>query len=439
MQDQVFAFARNQPNWFLMVLARHYPFNIEQFELFMPWLGYDRLSMNENLVWTMELFFKYKTSMGVDSLPLETECIGNLPWWIPELYEKHPEYYPLECLGCCDYWEWNEESIAHWAPLFNALPPVWDDSDGYLNYNEAWSSLCGNSAVKWTPALLEKYKDRLDWGRLGKYLGMPWSEAEIMPFEELWYWPYLARNPRIIWTEDMIHRHAEEIDWSKITYSSPALENPEMVLRYRDKLDWRYIDWNPYIRWNADLFEYFLGNKLSWDKASSIESPHFPWSEDFIRKHADRLNWTNLCLNPNPKIPWSITFLEAYQDRIDWGGLSGNSNPNIPWTVDLIESHKDQLYWPSLSKNRGLPWSKELIESFRDRWDWHYLQDNPSIPWNWEMLNHFADQVTSTRGSSFSKYLWKKLFAPHLDDQTVLAILADITPSLPPYIPGSDP
>lgn len=491
IRQSITYFAKQQPKWFVLLLTMNHPLDMEKVEKFIPWLGLDRLSSNYSLRWSQELFLKYRSAMGYDYLPSHSREVA-CHWWIPELYQNHLEYYPLEVIGNENYWEWNTETIHQWAPLFDTLPPFWSDfHEDYCDYNQAWSSLCINSNVKWTVELLHEYKDRLNWFALTESLGLEWSEDEIMPFKELWHWPAFDKNYNIIWTENMIRysrQHWRRLPGKHNYRQSEAFANQELIYQDLEEAFSYFQDFcnNPHIQWDSKLFDAFkklaldldeqergqtalpdsYTNYTFWNGISDIFSPHFDWSEAFIAEHADQLNWEIFSANPNPSIPWSLRLIEQYQDRIDWQSFSCSTNPNIPWSIEFIERYQDRIdfgnlfantnplipfsiellkqyhhridYWVAVCENTTLPWSKEFLEVCREKWDWSELQVNMAIPWDWDLLLYFADEIGSCRGRGYSKPLWDKLFTPYLDDDFVEELLIVVTAILEPFDPEKE-
>lgn len=441
--DKIRQFACKHPNWFMKFLFCCAPLEVEQFGRFFPWLDLKLLRFNKKLYWSMELFLKYKDAMGFYYLPDPEN--GTCPWWIPELFEKHPEYYPIDWIVSegNSFWEWNQESIKHWAPLIEQFPPYWDDDDQRF-YNEAWIALCENSNVQWTPEMLKHYQDHIVWDYLSRGIGLSWTEAEIMPFENRWDWSTLARNKYIIWSKNMLKRHSDAIDWFFFSEEAKTLADPDIFITYEDKIDWRNIYANPHVRWDLGLIERYW-DRLDWSLLCNSKNPYIPWSEELIEEHKELIPIRLLSSNPHPGIPWSENFILKHLGKWNLHGLI--NNPAIPWSERLIEIFRqregDAVFWNGLFlRSTTTHWSVELIEKYLDKWmpefphQWSYLMENPSVPWDHDMLLHFADIITEREGtlksfSIHSKDFWERLFAPYLDQAQMISILEDITPSLP--------
>jgi hypothetical protein len=421
------------PERFFLSLLRFYALKMENLDLFFPWVDFEIVSRNQNIIWDMQHFLKYKDKMGFDYLPdQEEDAYGCCRWWIPELYEKHPEYYLLNGFPTYDYWVWDATTIHLWAPVFNTYTD-WNEDDEVVEY-PAWRALCSNEKVQWTPALLEQYQDKLDWGTLSKYLGLAWSEDEILPFEDRWYWNGLAENRNIIWTEKMYRKHERAIFWPHYTYYGSLIADPKLFIENEQHIKWSEVHNNPHIRWDQGLLQKYM-DRLNWAQISACANPFFPWSEDFISQHADKIHFGLLSGNPHPGIPWSEDFILQYLNQWDMRYLPYNQA--IPWTETLIDTfiqrREDAITLNQrICENTATHWSPEFLEKYKDKWAWDGLMKNPAVPWDHDLLLHFApDMDLSSSQGQFSQEFWDRLFAPYLTDKLVLEILEEITPRLP--------
>jgi hypothetical protein len=145
------------------------------------WTGFDGLSDNPGLPWTLELIERYFDRWDWRGLARNP----GLPW-NPQLIKCYAER-----------WDWSalsENTALPWTQgLIDCYADRWD-----------WSALSGNKALPWTEDLIERYVDRWDWGKiwnsgLSANRALPWSAAFLARFESRWDFAALAKNPLPMW------------------------------------------------------------------------------------------------------------------------------------------------------------------------------------------------------------------------------------------------
>ena len=83
---------------------------------------------------------------------------------------------------------------------------------------EAWKDLSGE--YPWNEALLERFKDKVDW------------EA-------------VSSNSDVAWTVTMIEKFKNSINWYELSrYCSKSLLTLEVVERFKDRWDWKELSGN---------------------------------------------------------------------------------------------------------------------------------------------------------------------------------------------------
>lgn len=148
---------------------------------------------------------------------------------------------------------------------------------------EAWKDLSGN--YPWNEAILEKYKDKVDW-------------------EEI------SSNCSIEWTVSMLERFKRNINWTELSRrANKGLLIPEVVERFKDRWDWKELSEN------SDL------------------------PIDTIRKMADYVDWRAL-VERGYRHDFSMAFLKEFEDRIPASSLkdSGLWRKIIEDKVDAIRA-----------------------------------------------------------------------------------------------------
>jgi len=455
MIEQIKKFAVRHPRLFFDAWYLHSSLTMDTLYKYHTWMSPLACKTDQHY-WTAEGFLKLKDWLGYSHLPSNNPDY-EISFWIPDLYAKYPEYYHVENLPNgedYDPWEWTEEKIDQFAPK-------WED------WGMGWNFLSNNKHVPWTTEMLEKYKNKLDWRDLCYYRNdIAWTADQMEQFKNYWDWPRLCGNQLITWTEELLVKfepYLNQFAWDNLSYHLKLLADPEVFLRYKDRLYTRSIHWHLSIRWDLGLLEAYWEH-LDWSALSNNRSLYFPWSLEFLKKHQDLIDWKEFSNNPNPAIPWSSEFLDTFKDRLDWEQLSNwkvvidgehgrpwteellqefepfwdftelANNPWLTWTEEMIERYAEKYQLLGLlSSHRKMPWSEDLIAKYQNQWDWAKLLSNDAVSWDWELLLKYEDKVDNITAPYQTERLWNKLFAPYLDDESILTILEDITPQLPRF------
>lgn len=130
---------------------------------------------------------------------------------------------------------------------------------------EAWKNVSAN--YPWSEALLEKYKDKLDWEGI-------------------------SCNDDIQWTLPMLEKYKHRLNWSDLSRTRQmSLLSPEVVEKFKDRWDWR---------------------ELSENRNLPIET---------IRKMADYIDWETLIERSYNDGITGMAFLREFEDRIPASAL----------------------------------------------------------------------------------------------------------------------
>ena len=127
----------------------------------------------------------------------------------------------------------------------------------------AWKEL--SSELSWTEALLEKYRDKIDWQELSGNSYILWTIPMLQKFKHRLNWNKLSRyaDERTL-TENCIDTFKEKWNWSELSYNSSI--NNQLLEKYADKWDWESIidnyHRNLFSRINVILKYYFCGNRI---------------------------------------------------------------------------------------------------------------------------------------------------------------------------------
>ena len=142
----------------------------------------------------------------------------------------------------------------------------------YLSDRHDWPAIFGNTQMPVTEALIEKYIDKIPFGKNeGKIFvidgislneQLPWSVPFIKKFRDHWNWKQLSLNYSIPRTEEMLESFADLWDWEIICCSWGKFWSPERIRKYADRLCWTGLSQNIKIKFTPELLEEFEGK---WD------------------------------------------------------------------------------------------------------------------------------------------------------------------------------
>ncbi len=140
----------------------------------------------------------------------------------------------------------------------------------------AWKQLSEDLA--WSGAMLEKWKDKLDWDEI-------------------------SQNTKIIWTIPMLRKFKKQINWSELSScAEKETLTEECIEEFKDSWDWKELSAN------SDL----------------------PITDEFLEKYANHVHWESIydCRRYRENNIWSndpIGFYERYQQHIPESKLQGTT------------------------------------------------------------------------------------------------------------------
>ncbi len=125
----------------------------------------------------------------------------------------------------------------------------------FLHWNERNNKvlcLSTNTAINWTPELLEQYKNKIDWfffshAILAEHL---WYDGIIDDYIDYIDWYSISYNKHITWTEDMIDRYKDKIDWKSFSHGAKLNWSKDMINKYAHLLDFHHLSRNSHAPWN---------------------------------------------------------------------------------------------------------------------------------------------------------------------------------------------
>lgn len=251
---------------------------------------------------------------------------------------------------------------------------------------------------------IDKYKDRLDWDEITRYLYNNFDtdlrKAFITKYADNIKWAHLWYRHLSV---EFIERHIDRLNWRDISENCEL--SAEFVKKYEDKIDWGRISSDVMVRLPEEVLEKHI-DKINIETLSSCRR----LSYEFMCKYADILDWDkvsshniNLDINMITLLGDKVNILQIILFRrlsyslID--ALFDKFNAliflqgELIVPVSIIEKHKDALDQRAFSIYCAN--DVRVMEKFVDKIDWDtyikYIyvneeEDDDDDIYIWELL-----------------------------------------------------
>lgn len=108
-----------------------------------------------------------------------------------------------------------------------------------------WQEISNNDKILWTPSMLEKFREYIDWGTLSGSSNVSIVEnyAILEQFKNDLNWHELTSNYAVSMNYELIDRFADLWDWGKLIdrYSDRELYSMDFIERYKDRIPFEEI------------------------------------------------------------------------------------------------------------------------------------------------------------------------------------------------------
>ena len=291
---------------------------------------------------------------------------------------------------------------------------------GYTIDKWDWFSLSSKIYGDWIELFIEKYKDKIIWGRYG-----------------------LTANANISWTFDILNKYEEELQSSMSNmydyhYYDDNHDNHSLKLHhYNNNCKWTIFIQNSKLPWTQQLIDRFE-NKWDWRYLS--KNTTVLWSNTFIERYVKKWKWS--ILSNNEELPWSDSLIEQFKDYWDWDILSKKEN-NL-WSIEHIEKFEDKWNWTILSENESVHYNDLLIEKYKWKWNWKNLSENKALPWSIEFIDEYKDFLVWEKTKNTLSYptndknnfinneiIFKEFICPILDDEYIISLFSEFWVQIP--------
>ena len=117
--------------------------------------------------------------------------------------------------------------------------------------------------------ILEQHKDNLNWEAASHNKSLPWSEELIEKYKDKWEWGHeeiredgklsmisgLTSNPKLPWSIDLIRKFQNYWYWRDLSYSESVPWSLELLNEFHDKWDWSLLEINQTL-WKKVFYPY---------------------------------------------------------------------------------------------------------------------------------------------------------------------------------------
>jgi len=208
--------------------------------------GWEGLSSNENIPWSIQSIDKYinrwdwERLCENEGLPWSDELVLRYAkrWPAPDLFGSKGIQYNKAISWSLDLHknlakERGEKILCREMHCTFTTQDIYDFED-QLNFN----SLSYNEDVVWTQKLIETFKDRWNWDGLSSNSSLPWSEELIAKYQDKWDPYQLCSNESIKWDIELVKQFEEIIDWNGICSNRNKQWSIDFIKRFEKEIDW---------------------------------------------------------------------------------------------------------------------------------------------------------------------------------------------------------
>lgn len=382
-QQKIITFFIRYPEFFRQTISAFYPFSEAELHQYQHVINWDFINENEAIEWDENLIRQFMPKLNW------YEFSRNAAFANPQLLESFK-----------DQIDWKGEV---------------EDSFFY--------SIAAGDSIIWSPELIEKYKNQLNFNYLSMNEQVQWSEQLIDHYKEYWNWDNLMMNYSIPWTLPMLNRFIRFIDTSKFHFQAhPVLTSQlDILAAYPRHFLPRAVCGNPKLPWKEKNLLKLWEEKLDWyglaGNETLFEDPTF--FEDHLEKWLPGPEDKFVMLSRNKALPWSVSFIERFSHRWDWDYLSCCSH--LPWTEELIDYFENYWVWGgeytyNITEDED---GNRLPEPFPTGIGYSAgLLSNPHLPWSLDFIKKYEsrldiDQLAANKG------VWEKVFKPFVNERMV--------------------
>lgn len=222
-------------------------FTEDLIDRFISFWNWEYLSGNGAIEWNEKLIAKYESRINHDRL-----VNGNDELWLNIKYSRSKERSSSDS----DDLRQQDEAVSNNKISENYKAPSKYPSDPKVYKAQLLESL-------------EQHVDNLDWESASLNKSLPWSEELIEKYKDKWEWGHkeeredgsiayvmgLTSNPKLPWSIELIRKFQNYWFWTDLSYSESVPWSIELINEYHDKWDWSLLEINKTL-WQKVFYPY---------------------------------------------------------------------------------------------------------------------------------------------------------------------------------------
>jgi len=352
-KNKIIDFSIKYPAFFLGIISSKYPFTKTQLRKYAYTLDWEKVSNNENILWSHEILTELKDLFHWDFLSVNRNVFKDLS--LLDAFEDKIDWSGGDCYG---------------------------------------DSIAANEGIYWDIELIGKYADKLNFEKLSYSTNVEWSELLLEKHKDKWDYDELILNESIPWTLELFDKYFDKSTLLKIhVQSNTRLMTFDLIQKYYHLINWHTICSNPNLPWIEKNLLELWSERIFWSKI--VDNPFFIQNNEYCQKYSHK--WqihkkeTKSSLAWNHEFQWTKETIEKLKFELDWSVLC--SNNSIVWDINLIESFSKYVVWGGWKDGELYNGQGEVVSPFGGKEYCWGLIENISIPWSIDFILHFEDKL----------------------------------------------
>jgi len=205
-----------------------------------------------------------------------------------------------------DKWDWKELSknpaLQFTVDLIRKYKDKWDWSSDGLSWNEG---------VVWTESILDEFSDQVQWDRLSQVRSIARNMKLLERYSDEWKWSWLRPSQL---SYEQVLRFRNKWDFGDLGRSDGVEWSRKVIAKFSNEWHWSDLIQNQAIPWDAELFTIALNEVMNSEFYT--EELMFEWDEEDQMCHSyfelDRF-WESYIL-PNENV-WNTVLKPLLNDQ----------------------------------------------------------------------------------------------------------------------------
>jgi hypothetical protein len=188
----------------------------------------------------------------------------------------------------------------------------------------------------WDNETISRYEGKISWHNALEHPNFAWSRELFLKHREVFDFLNITRIPVELKESDLELFAQEQLRYICNVENLPWSE--ALLEKYKDVFDWEVLSCNPGIPFNKDLYYKYFER---WEH-SSLRANKRLISDSYIFEFLSfaTLDFSSISAY---KEDWTMRFINRYEKELDWDQLSGNTH--LPWDKGILEMYEDRWNW----------------------------------------------------------------------------------------------